>query len=144
MMPIRRPLTLTVTTRWKPVTGTCVSNPNAGVEAHQFDDFVAQVGEQLAADLLDLRGSQAADFLHASQRHSKHPCAVAQEERLGDHQGEGNFQREAAAGSLFGVNRDLAIQGSQIGADDIESHAPSGEFGTAGGCGEAWLEQELE
>ena len=103
--------------------------PEIAVEAHDFGDHVANLGEQLAADVFDFVGAQAANFFDHRQRQSEAGRSAAHEERGRDDQRQRNFQREGRARARRALNIDFAVQRVEIGAHDVEADAAAGKFG---------------
>ena len=54
--------------------------PEIGIEANDFGDDVANLGEKFAADIFDFIGAQATNFFHDRERQGKVIGAAAHEE----------------------------------------------------------------
>ena len=67
------------------------------VEAHHLGDHVAHLGNQLAANLFDLAGTDAADLLHKAQREGEGLLPALHKQRLRDDERERNLEGEAGA-----------------------------------------------
>src|SRR5713226_5585946 len=80
-----------------------------GVQADDFGDHVANLGEQLAAHVLDFVGTEAADFLDHGERKREAGAAAAHEQRGGDDQGQWNFQRELGSPAARALDVDFAV-----------------------------------
>ncbi len=63
-----------------------------GIQANDFGDDVAHLGEKFSADVFDFIGAQAADFLDDGERQGEMVRTATHEERGRDDQGQGNFQ----------------------------------------------------
>src|SRR5262249_20677949 len=113
------------------------------VEANDFSDDVANLGQQFAADLLDIFLLQAANLLDESERQGEDILPATDEQRLRDDQRQRDLEGEARPLPGDGVDVNLAVQGSEVGADDVEPDAASGEFGLAGSSREAGVEEKL-
>src|SRR4029077_19373108 len=114
-----------------------------GVQADNFGDHVANLGEQLAAHFFDFVGADAANFLDHGERQSKASAAAAHEQRRGNDQGQRDFQGELGPVAARALDVDFAVQCIEIGAHDVQADAAAGELGLCGSGGEAGMEQHL-
>src|SRR5262249_15473575 len=112
------------------------------VKANDFRDHVTHAREEFAADVFDVFGTQATDFLDDREGKCEDGRAAAHEERLRNDQRERNFYGEAAAASGLGADFDFAVERVDVGTDNVKTDAAAGEFRRGGGSGEAWAEEK--
>src|SRR3984893_6262308 len=79
------------------------------VQADNFGDHVADLGEQLAADVFDFVGAEAADFLNYGEGQREAGGAAAHKESGGDDQCQRNFQGELGALAARALDVDFAV-----------------------------------
>ena len=113
------------------------------IEAHNFGDDVADLGEQFSADLFDFVGANAANFFDDSQWQRKIRSSAADEESWRDDERQGNFQGELRALARSAVNLDFAVQGVQVGTNDVEPNSAAGKFGFGRGRRESRMENHF-
>src|SRR5579883_1372933 len=113
------------------------------VKADDLGDDVAHLGEQLAADVFDFVGAQAANLFDDGERKREGERAATDKERGRDDESQRHFQGELGAGAWRTLDFDFAVQSVEVGADDVEAHAAAGEFGFHRGSGEAGVEKHF-
>src|SRR6185437_15996843 len=114
------------------------------VHTKHFSGNIADRHHHLAVNFFNLIYPNPPDFLNVSKWNGKHGLTTADEQRLRDNQCERDLQSETSATAQFRVNFNFTVQRHQVGANHIESHAASGQFGLAWRSGEAGLEQQIE
>ena len=113
------------------------------IEADDFRHDVANFCQELATDVFNFVCTYAANFFDDCKRNCKMRLSAANEKRRGDDQRERNFQNEFGSCARGALNFDFAVEGVQIGADDVETHATAGEFCFDGGSRKAGVEQHV-
>ena len=96
------------------------------IESHDFGDDIANLRKELAADIFDFVGTDAADFFDDCERKRKARATAADKERGRDDQRQRNFERELRAGTGRALNFDFAVECVEIGADHVKTHAAAG------------------
>src|SRR6266403_1455406 len=113
------------------------------VQANDFRYDVADLGQQLPANVLDLIGPQAANFLDDRQGQRKVCCTATHEERRRNDQREGHLERELCAQAVRALDINFAVERVQVGAHHIQPDAPARQFRPDRRGREARVEQHL-
>src|SRR5581483_2838864 len=114
-----------------------------GVETDDLGDDVADLGEELAADVLNFVGADTANFFHHGERESKAGAAAADKERGRNDERERNLEGKAGALAAGALDIDFAVERGEIGANNVEADAAAGEFGFDGRGREARMEKHF-